>query len=140
MKKIYSKIEPDNLLTIVNRLSDINSERAEMADENEPLQGSAKKLQRGEKFKPHSHNVLHRETSLTQEAWIVIRGEILVSLYDLDNTLIHKEVLSEGDCVLNFRAGHTFETLKDDTILYEFKNGPYMGVEADKTLIPENES
>ena len=135
MKKIYSKIEPDNLLTIINKFSDIDSARVDMSDENEPLQGSAKKLKKGERFKPHRHNVLHRETSLTQEAWVVIKGEILVSLYDLDDTFLREEALSEGDCILNFRAGHTFETQKDDTVLYEFKNGPYMGVEADKTLI-----
>jgi len=136
MKKIYSKIEPKCLLTVINKLTDINLERIDLADKNEPLQGSAKKLKKGEKFKPHRHNVLHRETSLTQEAWVVIKGEILVSLYDLDDTFFYEEVLEEGDCILNFRAGHTFETLKDDTILYEFKNGPYMGVELDKTLIP----
>ncbi len=136
MKKIYSKIEPKCLLTVINKLTDINLERIDLADKNEPLQGSAKKLKKGEKFKPHRHNVLHRETSLTQEAWVVIKGEILVSLYDLDDTFFYEGVLEEGDCILNFRAGHTFETLKDDTILYEFKNGPYMGVELDKTLIP----
>jgi len=136
MKKIYSKIEPKCLLTVINKLTDINSERIDLADKNEPLQVSSKKLKKGEKFKPHRHNVLHRETSLTQEAWVVIKGEILVSLYDLDDTFFYEEVIEEGDCVLNFRGGHTFETLKDDTILYELKNGPYMGVELDKTLIP----
>lgn len=135
MKKIYSKIEPERLLAVINKITDINLERVDLAEENEPLQGSAKKLKKGERFKPHRHNVLHRETSLTQEAWVVIKGGILVSLYDLDDTFFYEEVLEEGDCILNFRAGHTFETLKDDTILYEFKNGPYMGVEADKTLI-----
>ena len=43
--------------------------------------------------------------------------------------------LGAGDCVVVFKAGHGFEVLEDNTILYEFKNGPYFGVEIDKTYI-----
>ena len=55
----------------------------------------------------------------------------------MDNSLIVETVLSAGDCVVVFKAGHAFEVLEDDTILYEFKTGPYYGVEKDKEIIDE---
>ena len=139
MKKIYSKIDPECLLSVLIKKKDITSERTDLAPDIEPLQGSTKKLKKGDKFNPHTHNYLPRQTHTTQEAWIVIEGEILISLYDLNNKLFFQETLNDGDCILNFRAGHTFEVTKEDTLLYEFKNGPYMGVRADKTLIEDEQ-
>ena len=46
--------------------------------------------------------------------------------------------MGAGDCVVVFKAGHEFTVLEDNTIIYEFKNGPYYGVEADKTFIKEH--
>ncbi len=135
MKKIFSKHDPERLLAVINKKENITTERIDLAGAWEPLQGSAKKLNAGEKFKPHRHNPLTRETHVTQEAWIVLEGKIKITLYDLDDSLFFEEELHSGDCLLTFRGGHTFEVLENDTLLYEFKNGPYHGVEADKTLI-----
>ena len=55
--------------------------------------------------------------------------------YDLDNSLALEVVLGAGDCAVVYNAGHGFEVLEEDTILYEFKTGPYYGAEADKTHI-----
>ena len=38
-----------------------------------------------------------------------------------------------------FSAGHGFEVIEDNTILYEVKNGPYYGQIKDKTFIDEGE-
>jgi dTDP-4-dehydrorhamnose 3,5-epimerase-like enzyme len=89
-------------------------------------------------FKPHKHKELIRETNRTQEAWVILSGKIRAKFYDLDDSLILETVLMEGDCAIVFRAGHGFEVLEDNTILYEFKTGPYYGVEADKTFINES--
>ena len=43
--------------------------------------------------------------------------------------------MSSGDCIVSMSAGHSFEVLEDDTLLYEFKNGPYYGTEKDKEFI-----
>ena len=135
MKKIYSKVDNECLLSVIIRSDEIESERIDLANPEEPLQASAKKLSEGDRFKPHRHNRLIRQTETTQEAWVVIKGTILVSLYDLNDVFFGQFKLNSGDCILNFRAGHTFEVASEGTLLYEFKNGPYMGVEADKTLI-----
>jgi hypothetical protein len=138
MKKIFSKQDPEHLLAVINKKESITNERTDLAGAWEPLQGSTKKLKAGDRFKPHRHNSLIRETDITQEAWIILEGKIKITLYDLDDSLFFEEELGSGDCLLTFRGGHTFEVLENDTLLYEFKNGPYLGVEADKTLINES--
>ena len=55
----------------------------------------------------------------------------------IDDKIILRTEMSAGDCVVVFKAGHSFEVLEDNTIIYEFKNGPYYGVKADKTFIIE---
>ena len=66
-----------------------------------------------------------------------LSGKVRATFYDLDDSLILSTELSAGDCAIVFKAGHGFEVLEDDTTIYEFKTGPYFGVEADKTFIKE---
>ena len=58
-------------------------------------------------------------------------------MYDTDRTLLKEEVIRKGDCSMTFEGGHTYEILEDDTIVYEYKTGPYMGVENDKFFYDE---
>ena len=39
---------------------------------------------------------------------------------------------------MTFQGGHTYEILEDDTIVYEYKTGPYKGQENDKVFIDED--
>ena len=52
-----------------------------------------------------------------------------------DNTVVATPILTQGDISITLKGGHTFEILEDDTIVYEFKTGPYEGVELDKKFI-----
>ena len=138
MEKIYSKIDSECLLLVINRREDINGNRTDLSPEKEYLQCATKILSKGTNFKPHRHNKLMRTTDVTQEAWVFLSGRIRAKFYDLDNSLILDTELSAGDCAVVFRAGHGFEVLEDNTVLYEFKTGPYFGVEADKTFMEDN--
>ena len=135
MSMYYSKKDPDILLLSISRKEDISSDRKDLSPESEFLQCSSKLLSKGISFKPHKHNTLHRETTKTQEAWVFLSGSVLAKFYDVDDSLYLETKLSAGDCAVVFNAGHSFEVLEDDTIIYEFKTGPYYGVEADKTFI-----
>ena len=135
MKKIYSKVKEDCLLLTLNRRDEINTSRADLSPDEEYLQCATKTLTKGMKFKPHKHNRLVRKTDRTQEAWVFLSGKVRAKFYDLDDSLILDTELGAGDCVIVFRAGHGFEVLEDNTVIYEFKTGPYFGVELDKTLI-----
>ena len=56
-------------------------------------------------------------------------------LYDLDDTIIAEEILNIGDISITFRGGHNYKILENDTLVYEYKTGPYMGQKLDKTFI-----
>jgi len=58
-----------------------------------------------------------------------------VFLYDVDQTLLAEETLRQGDCTISFRGGHNYLCLEDDTVVYEYKTGPYYGQELDKEFI-----
>ena len=135
MKRIYSKVKEGCLLLTINRKEDISDKRTDLSPVEEYLQCATKILTKGMNFKPHRHDKLVRETDRTQEAWVFLSGKVRAKFYDLDDSLILDTELGAGDCAIVFKAGHGFEVLEDDTVLYEFKTGPYFGVEADKTFI-----
>ena len=135
MKKIYSNLDPNILLHVINRYLDIGYVRKDLSPAEEFLQVSAFRMEELKTFKPHKHIRNVRETTVTQESWVVIRGKVKVFYYDLDDTLLYTDILEEGDCTITFNGGHTYESLREGTCVYEFKNGPYLGQEKDKVFI-----
>ena len=87
---------------------------------------------KGAYVRPHKHINKVRNTNETQEAWIVLRGKIEGEFFDLDDKSIFKCELSFGDCIVVYRGGQRLKVLEDNTIFYEFKNGPYFGAHEDK--------
>lgn len=134
MEKIYSKIEPGILLHLVNRLSEIEN-RTNISPEEEFLQLASLKMQKGQTFKAHKHIFHEKITNIAQESWLVIKGSVKCIFYDLDDSIIAEPILHPGDCSMTFRGGHNYLILEDDTIVYEYKTGPYLGIEFDKTFI-----
>lgn len=141
MHKIYSSIEPNTLLHIVYRLSDIkrNSDsRDNIIDEKEFLQLSALKMSEGDTFAPHKHIYKKgQDTVITQESWVVISGKVKFLPYDLDGTPMDPVILNEGDCSITLRGGHNYQALEPNTIVYEYKTGPYQGRLLDKKFLYE---
>ncbi len=136
MERIYS-IKTKELLHIVNRFKKINSPRVDVIPEENFLQLAVLKLENGKTFKPHFHipKKVDYEESIAQESWVVIKGRVKCILYDVDNTIIATPILEAGDASITLKGGHTFEILEEDTIVYEFKTGPYLGLELDKNFI-----
>ena len=66
---------------------------------------------------------------------MVMRGSVEVTLYDRDNTVQAVRTLHEGDVTLTLFGGHGYRILEDDTLVYEFKSGPYEGPSVDKEQI-----
>lgn len=135
MIKIYSKVSDNLLLHLINKKENIQSERTELSDINEVLQVCTLILPKGKTFRPHMHIENIRTTNITQEMWVVIKGKVRVYHYDLDTSLISIHDLCEGDCTITFYGGHTYEILEENTIVYEIKNGPYLGQINDKIFI-----
>lgn len=135
MIKIYSKVKPQQILHIIVRKNDIRSERMNIIDDEHFLQLAAMLLPNGKTFKPHKHVYSEKTTTIAQESWVVIQGRVKAILYDLDDTIIEKPILESGDVSITLHGGHTYEILEDNTLVYEYKTGPYTGVENDKEFI-----
>lgn len=139
MEKIYSKVEPDKLLHIVNRLSDIKG-RNDVVPEDNFIQCATLKMENNKTFKPHKHieKDRHYTKQIAQESWVVISGKVKCKFYDIDDTLISEPILEPGDASFTLYGGHTYEILEDNTVVYEYKTGPYEGQSLDKVFIDEN--
>ena len=137
MERIYSKVNKDKLVLALMRFDEISEYRTDLSPDEEYLQISGRKLEKGLKVKAHKHTPIERKTDITQEAWIVFEGCIKGTFYDIDDSVLYETEIGKGDVIVLFRGGHSLEVLDEDTIFYEFKTGPYYGVEADKEAIDE---
>ena len=136
--KIYSKIE-DKLLHMVYRAEDFIAPRTELVEADQFIQCAYLKLEEGKTFKPHKHiwKSPNYKQVIAQESWVVIKGSVKVFFYDIDGELLETHVLSAGDSSFTLEGGHTYEILEDDTLVYEYKTGPYEGQEKDKVFLDE---
>ena len=135
---IYSKINTNKLLHIVNRLSNINDkQRINIVPEDNFIQCSLLKLENNKTFSPHKHITKSRnyDNQISQESWLVLEGKIECTFYDIDDTILATTILKKGDASFTLYGGHTFKVLQEDTIIYEYKTGPYEGQQLDKVLI-----
>ena len=132
MKKIYSKINKKKLLHIVFRLTKKN-QRINISPENAFMQVCYLNLNKVKKFSPHKHFwKKNREIkSIVQESWLVIKGLAKVTFFDLNDKILTSTILKPGDLSITFEGGHKIDILKDNTIIYEHKNGPYEGQKRD---------
>ena len=118
--KIYSKVEEDKLLHIVCRPTALKEVRNDVVGEEEYLQLAILNFQKGKTFKPHKH--IYKPVpgqAIAQESWVVMSGRVEAIFYDLDDTIVEKRIL------------------EDDTLVLEYKTGPYYGQAADKEFIGE---
>jgi hypothetical protein len=136
MYKIYSKINPDKLLHLINRGEDIQG-RTDVAPEDQFIQLATLRLDQGKTFPAHQHiwKPAPSQNVIAQESWVVIQGSVKVFMYDTDGALLATDIIRRGDCSMTFEGGHTYEILENDTVVYEYKTGPYQGQELDKVFL-----
>ena len=139
MEHIYSKIQPEKILHTIVRKEDLSPGRKEVVSEDNFIQCAILNMEEGKTFKPHRHIWKERTRNIiAQESWIVIQGSVKCIFYDLDDTVIATPVLYPGDASFTLEGGHTYQILEDNTLVYEYKTGPYEGQSLDKAFI-ENE-
>ena len=138
MEKIYSNIKPELLLHVINRVSEIEG-RTEVIEENNFIQCATLRMEKGKTFPPHKHIEKKRtyEKQKAQESWVIIKGRVKCKFYDIDDKLIAEPILGPGDASFTLHGGHTYEILEEDTVVYEYKTGPYEGQKLDKTFLNE---
>lgn len=136
MEKIYSKINGQLLHQII-RLEEITPGRINLSEDDKYIQCAALNLPKNQTFKPHKHNINPRneQNYIPQESWCVIKGSVKCIFYDIDDTIIAEPILNAGDASFTYFGGHNYFILENNTIVYEYKTGPYLGQSADKTFI-----
>ena len=136
MKKIYSKVDPEKLLHIIVRKQDLQPGRKDVVPENNFIQCAILNMEKNKTFRPHKHiwKFRNREV-IAQESWIVIQGKVKCHFYDLDDTIIAEPILEPGDASFTLEGAHTYTIMQHDTLVYEYKTGPYEGQELDKEFI-----
>jgi len=139
MEYFYSKQDPSKLLHIIHRLSELkerDSYRTDIVNEENFIQCSSLRLPLGKTFKPHKHIWKERtENKIAQESWVVIRGRVKCIFYDIDDTIIATPILEAGDASFTLEGGHNYEILEENSLIYEYKTGPYEGQAFDKKFI-----
>ena len=135
MRKIYSKIKTNKLLHLIHRIDESKNERENIAPENEYLQLAILKMNKGRTFEAHKHIIKEKITDIAQESWLVFKGSVKCLFYDLDDTLLEEVILKEGDISMTFSGGHNYLIMEDNTVVFEYKTGPYLGIKNDKQFL-----
>ena len=137
MLKIYSKLNKKKLLHIIYNKSSFKNQRTNLSDEKEFLQAAFLTLKKNHKFVPHKHiwKKPRYKKTIAQESWVVLRGKILFTAYDINGKLLSQHILSKGYITFTYEGGHTYESLVSNTQILEYKTGPYEGIRRDKVLI-----
>ena len=80
---------------------------------------------------------IHRHPE-KEESFVVLRGKIRITTYNDDGTVIEDLILSpsEGHYGVNVEKNvwHTVEALEPGSVIFECKEGPYVGHEEEGTL------
>ena len=87
----------------------------------------------GRELDRHEHNFVERSSSITQECVFVVTGSMDVDFYSQTRVFLETVRLQTFDYAVIFGGGHSYRILENDTKILETKNGPFPGVEIDKT-------
>lgn len=82
----------------------------------------------------HIHNEFERVTDKTYEVIYLISGRLEAEIFDNDKNFIEKIDVKQGEILVLLESGHGYIITESDTTVLEVKNGPFFGVEKDKTL------
>ena len=88
----------------------------------------------------HTNEMLAKlsgDVVISKENAPVFRADTFIVNNDLDDTILVEPILNPGDASFTLEGGHNYEILEDNTLVYEYKTGPYEGQALDKTFIGE---
>jgi cupin fold WbuC family metalloprotein len=120
--KIYD--ENNNLLAEIIEKDAITNEKNFYTKETHEFQVASFNLKKNTVIKRHIHNLQERTITSTSEVIVVLDGEIEVEIYNLNQILQRKCVLSAGDTIALFSGGHGLKSLNNAKFI-EVKQGPY---------------
>jgi hypothetical protein len=128
MEKIYSKIKKKKLLHIVSKKYLKEKKRIDLIDANFPLQVARVNLKKNT-IRAHSNKFkISKKKKVPQnECWIVLKGVLYISLFDIDKSKIKNLILKKGSILITVGGGHSINKSTKNTEIVEIKLGPYNG-------------
>ena len=129
---IYSKIKKKKLLHVFFKFNK-NINRVNLSPEKEYLQASIVKFKNIKVVGSHhhlNHPIVFKKRPI-QESWILIKGKAKITFFDTNKKILKTFVMKPGDISISFSGGHKLEILNKNTIIYEYKTGPYKGSKKD---------
>jgi hypothetical protein len=129
--KVNSKIHSNFNLCKVVSYGNFNN-RINLAEPDQIIQASLINMSRFDSVPNHRHLPIERYTTGTGEGWLVLNGSFEAEIFDIDQTSLGKYLLKKFDMILMFNGGHSLHATKKNSILFEFKNGPFKGSDSDK--------
>lgn len=102
--------------------------------EDFPLQMGISSYKKGAILKAHTHLQRRRLITETHEMVHIQAGKVELYLFDSNGKKLRTLLLAEGDTIYFSAGGHGWKTLEDSKII-EIKQGPYLGLEKDKTYL-----
>lgn len=134
IKKIKNGNE---LLAIYIPCDFIEKELSFISDPEFPLQIGYHN-RKGADVASHYHKDIENISKIKiHEYFYVIKGKILVELYDKNNKKAAEQIVKTGDSILII-GGHGLKFL-EKTKMIEIKPGPYVGKEKEKVYIGEEQ-
>ena len=106
--------------------------RVNLTEPNQIMQVSLARMSQFHSVQKHKHLPIERSTIGTSEGWLVLKGRFEVEIFDTDHTSVGKFYLKKLDMILTFNGGHSLYATKHNSIICEFKNGPFKGSDSDK--------
>lgn len=136
MIEVKSKITNETI-HIVHRPNDVLEQRTNIIPSDNFLQLAVLSMEKGTTFRAHEHiwKDINYTQAIAQESWVVVRGSVKCSFYDIGGELLEEHILGPGDLSITLKGGHNYLILEDNTLVYEYKTGPYEGQALDKIFI-----
>lgn len=87
---------------------------------------------------PHFHKTNPQVIKNVYEVFYIVKGVLKLTMYSKKTgRKIKSVILLKGDAAIHMGEGHGIEFI-EDTVLFEVKQGPFLGVQASKTYIKFN--
>ena len=125
--KVYSNL---NLCKVVSFGKFLH--RTNLTEPDQIIQASLIKMDRFQSVLRHEHLPIERYTVGTGEGWLILNGSFEAEIFDIDQTSLGKFLLKKFDIILMFSGGHSLHAVKKNSVIFEFKNGPFKGSDSDK--------
>ena len=142
MKIMDNKLDifyENNLVASIINLNDVEEGLSFFTHDEANIQFGTWNYKKGKELEPHFHNKFDRNATITQEAVFVLKGKVQCDLYNKKGQFISSHVLENNDLMIQFNEVHKY-IMQEDSIVLEFKNGPYFGPEIDRTRIEIDEN